>query len=110
MNETSKIRVMVIEDHLMVRQGIVALLILAVGLGEFLYFEPPGQSTSLRATIAGVYLYDRTADSTSGPDREPCSSRLSIYGRTRPGSASTSRAVLCPTPPPMPGVSASKSG
>ena len=48
---------------------IVALLILAVGLGEFLYFEPPGQSTGLKATIAGVYLYDPTADSTSGPDR-----------------------------------------
>jgi hypothetical protein len=48
---------------------IVALLILAVGLGEFLYFERPGQTTGLKATIAGVYQYDQTTHQTSGPDR-----------------------------------------
>jgi hypothetical protein len=34
---------------------IVAILILAIGLGEFLYFEPPGQSTGVNATIVGVF-------------------------------------------------------
>ena len=48
---------------------IVAILILAVGLGEFLYFERPGQTTGFKATIAGVYQYDQTTHKTSGPDR-----------------------------------------
>jgi hypothetical protein len=48
---------------------IVAILILAIGLGEFLYFERPGQATGLKATIAGVYEYDSTTHMTSGPDR-----------------------------------------
>jgi hypothetical protein len=48
---------------------IVAILILAIGLGEFLYFEPPGQTTGLKATIPGVYQYDPTTQTTSGPDR-----------------------------------------
>lgn len=47
----------------------VAILILAIGLGEFVYFEPPGQSTGLKATIVGVYQYDPTTKTTSGPDR-----------------------------------------
>jgi hypothetical protein len=54
---------------------VVAVLILAVGLGEFLYFEPPGQSTGLKATIVGVYQYDPTIRTTSGPDRR-------IFSRT----------------------------
>ena len=48
---------------------VVAILILAIGLGEFLYFEPPGQATGLRATIVGVYHYDPATGTTSGPDR-----------------------------------------
>ena len=36
----------------------VGVLILAVGLVEFVYFEPPGQTTGARARIAGVYTYD----------------------------------------------------
>ena len=48
---------------------IVAILILAIGLGEFLYFEPPGQTTGLKATIVGVYHYDPSTQTTSGPDR-----------------------------------------
>ena len=54
---------------------IVALLILAIGLGEFIYFEPPGQSTGFKATIVGVYQYDPTTHATSGPDRR-------IFART----------------------------
>jgi hypothetical protein len=48
---------------------IVAILILAIGLGEFLYFEPPGQATGLKATIVGIYHYDPATRTTSGPDR-----------------------------------------
>ena len=47
----------------------VAGLILAVGLVEFVYFEPPGQSTGQKAGIAGVFLYDPATVSVSGPDR-----------------------------------------
>ena len=54
---------------------IVAIVILAIGLGEFLYFEPPGQSTGVKATITGVYKYDPTTHTTSGPDRR-------IFART----------------------------
>jgi hypothetical protein len=48
---------------------LVAILILAVGLGEFLYFEPPGQGTGVKATIVGVYQYDPATRTTTGPDR-----------------------------------------
>lgn len=48
---------------------VVAILILAVGLAEFVYFEPPGQSTGLKATIVGVYQYDPTTHTRFGPNR-----------------------------------------
>jgi len=47
----------------------VAVLILAVGLIEFVYFEPPGQTTGAHARIAGVYAYDPAAGTTVGTDR-----------------------------------------
>ena len=48
---------------------LVAILILAAGVAEFLYFEPPGQQTGIKATIAGVYQYDPTTNKTFGPER-----------------------------------------
>jgi hypothetical protein len=48
---------------------VVAILILAIGLGEFLYFEPPGQATGVKATIVGIFQYDPTTHTTTGPDR-----------------------------------------
>ncbi len=48
---------------------IVAILILAAGLGEFLYFEPPGEQTGIKATIVGVYQYDPATNKTFGSDR-----------------------------------------
>jgi hypothetical protein len=48
---------------------VVAILILAVGLAEFIYFEPLGQSTGLKAAIVGIYQYDPTTNKTLGPDR-----------------------------------------
>ena len=46
----------------------VAVVILAVGLVEFVYFEPPGQATGVKARIAGVYQYDPATGSYVGPD------------------------------------------
>ncbi len=53
----------------------VAVVILAVGLVEFVYFEPPGQITGRKAQIAGVFQYDPVSGSTRGPDR-------TSFGRT----------------------------
>jgi hypothetical protein len=47
----------------------VAVVILAIGLVEFVYFEPPGQTTGAKARIVGVYQYDASTGSTAGPDR-----------------------------------------
>jgi hypothetical protein len=54
---------------------VVAILILAIGLGEFLYFERPGQTTGVKATITGVYQYDQTTQKTTGPDRSTFTGR-----------------------------------
>ena len=47
----------------------VSVLILVAGLVEFAYFEPQGHHTGLKATIAGVYVYDPDKKATVGPDR-----------------------------------------
>jgi hypothetical protein len=48
----------------------VGVLILAVGLVEFVHFEPPGQTSGVKAHILGIYLYDPDlGGATSGPDR-----------------------------------------
>jgi len=47
----------------------VAVVILAVGLVEFVYFEPPGQTTGAKARIVGVYAYDPSTSTTVGTDR-----------------------------------------
>ena len=47
----------------------VGVLILAVGLVEFVHFEPPGQTSGVKAHILGIYLYDPGTGSTSGPDK-----------------------------------------
>ena len=47
----------------------VAVVILAVGLVEFVYFEPPGQTSGARAHIVGVYRYDATTHQTAGGDQ-----------------------------------------
>jgi hypothetical protein len=46
-----------------------AVLVLVVGLSEFVYFEPPGQVSGARATIVGVYDYDPGSRLTSGGDQ-----------------------------------------
>jgi hypothetical protein len=47
----------------------VAVVILAVGLVEFVYFEPPGQTTGAKARIVGVYQHEPSTGETIGPDR-----------------------------------------
>jgi hypothetical protein len=47
----------------------VGVIILALGLVEFVYFEPPGQVSGASARIVGVYQYDPSTRTTSGPDR-----------------------------------------
>ncbi len=48
--------------------GVVAILILVVGVVEFVHFEPPGQGSGTKAHIVGVFAYDAATNSTSGPD------------------------------------------
>jgi len=47
----------------------VSVLVLVVGLIEFVYFEPPGQASGARAHITGVYDYDPGTGTTFGPDQ-----------------------------------------
>lgn len=47
----------------------VGVVILAVGLLEFAYFERPGEASGIHAHIAGVFKYDPATGRTSGQDR-----------------------------------------
>jgi hypothetical protein len=47
----------------------VAVVILGIGLVEFVYFEPPGQTTGATAHIVGVFEYDLATGATHGSDR-----------------------------------------
>jgi hypothetical protein len=47
----------------------VAAVILAIGVVQFAYFEPIGQSTGATAHIQGVYEYDSKTGKTVGGDR-----------------------------------------
>lgn len=47
----------------------VGAAILAIGVVEFVYFEPPGQASGITARIVGVYSYDPTSRQVTGPDR-----------------------------------------
>ena len=48
--------------------GAAAIAILALGLVEFLAFEPLGQHSGLSARVEGVFRYDPAAHQTSGAD------------------------------------------
>ena len=47
----------------------VGVVILALGLVQFTYFERPGEASGVKAKIAGVYKYDPKAGQILGPDR-----------------------------------------
>jgi hypothetical protein len=48
--------------------GAVGLLILTIGVVEFVHFEPYGQNSGTAANIVTVYAYDPATRTTSGPD------------------------------------------
>ena len=60
--------------------GITALVILAIGMGEFLYFEPLGETTGTHARVRGVYAYDPASGKVVGDDS-------SSFDRTQPFAA-----------------------
>ena len=47
----------------------VGVVILGVGLLQFVYFERPGQETGVEAHIVGVFKYDPQSGQTVGADR-----------------------------------------
>ncbi len=47
----------------------VGVVILAIGLVQFAYFERPGEASGIKASIVGVYKYDPATRQTIGPDR-----------------------------------------
>lgn len=47
----------------------VAVVILIVGLVEFVHFEPPGQSTGTTARVVGIYTYNPSSGTVAGPDQ-----------------------------------------
>jgi hypothetical protein len=50
--------------------GVLALVIFAAGIVEFISFEPPGQATGMVAEITGIFAYDPAAKTISGPSEE----------------------------------------
>jgi hypothetical protein len=46
--------------------GVLAIVIFAAGIVEFVSFEPPGQDTGAVAEITGVFAYDPGAQTVSG--------------------------------------------
>lgn len=47
----------------------VGVVILAIGLIEFAYFERPGEASGIHARIVGVYKYEPASHQTTGSDR-----------------------------------------
>ena len=47
----------------------VGTVILSIGLIQFAYFEPFGETSGAKATIVGVYVYNSTTGQTQGGDR-----------------------------------------
>ncbi len=47
----------------------VGVVILAIGLIQFAYFERPGEASGVKANIVGVYKHDPATGQTTGPDR-----------------------------------------
>ena len=67
--------------------GVLAIVIFAAGIVEFISFEPPGQSTGMVAEITGIYAYNPVAK-TVLPPVQPVSEGMSLAIRSRPRSVS----------------------
>ena len=51
----------------MLALGLVAILIMALGLGLLIRYAPPGQRTGYRAHVVGVFAYDPSTGIPVGP-------------------------------------------
>jgi hypothetical protein len=56
--------------RLLVALGVAGLVILAVGLAQFVQYEPPGQRTGRAVKIAGVFDYDLKTGKTFGAAKD----------------------------------------
>ena len=68
MNATTYDQLKVLYRTLLVFATIGAV-ILAIGIVQFVYFEPLGQTTGVQARIVGVYQYDPATKTTIDGDR-----------------------------------------
>ena len=53
----------------MLGYGVVAILILVLGLVEYVHFEPPGQVSGSQARVVGIFDYDSAKNLTYGSDK-----------------------------------------
>jgi hypothetical protein len=56
--------------RLLVGLGVAGILILAIGLAQFVHYEPLGQRTGQMVKIAGVYDYDLKTGQTLGSSKD----------------------------------------
>jgi hypothetical protein len=56
--------------RLLVGLGVAGIVILAIGLAQFVHYEPPGQRTGRAVKIAGVFDYDVKTGKTFGPAKD----------------------------------------
>jgi hypothetical protein len=56
--------------RLLVALGLAGIAILAVGLAQFITFEPPGQRTGQAVSIGGVYDYNIKTGAISGAAKD----------------------------------------
>jgi hypothetical protein len=56
--------------RLLVALGIAGIVILGIGLGQFVHYEPPGQQTGQSVKIGGIYDYDVKTGRTFGSDKD----------------------------------------
>lgn len=58
----------------MIAFGLIGLLVLATGLGLYLYFEPAGQTTHAAVTVTGIEQWDPHTETVSGRSQTEFSS------------------------------------
>jgi len=56
--------------RLMVALGIAGIIVLALGLAQFVHYEPPGQQTGQAVKITGVFDYDVKTGKPFGSDKD----------------------------------------
>jgi hypothetical protein len=50
--------------------GAAGIVILGIGLAQFIQYEPPGQHSGIAARIQGVYDYDTKTKQVFGPNKD----------------------------------------